>query len=48
MIQGMAHLPSKERLNDLGLFWEKRRLRENLRVAFPHLKRTIIKKGKTL
>ena len=39
MIQGMEHLPCVDRLRELGLFsLEKRRLWEDLRAAFQHIR----------
>jgi len=49
MIPGMEHLPSKDRLGDLGMFsLENRRLQGDLRAAISYLKGSIRKKGQTL
>ena len=50
MIQGMEHLPYKDRLRQVGLFTlEKGRLWDDLRVAFQYLKRVCIeRRGHTL
>jgi len=46
MIQGMEHLSYKDRLRELGLFsMEKRRLWEDPRAAFHHLKQGCKKEG---
>jgi len=46
MIQGMNHLPYKDRLRDLGLFSrEKRWLWGDFRVAFQYLKGSCKKEG---
>ena len=46
MIQGMKQLSYEDRLRELGLFClEKRRLRDDLIVAFQYLKGGCIKKG---
>ena len=48
MIQGMEHLPCKDRLKDLGLFTlEKKRLHDDLIVVCQYLK-GVYKKGQTL
>ena len=48
-IQGMEHLPYKDRLRELGLFSpEKRRLQRDLRVAFQYLKGSCKKEGDRL
>ena len=49
IIQGMEHLPYVDRLRELGLFsLEKRRLWEDLRAAFQHLKGSCKKEGDRL
>ena len=46
VIQGMEHLPYRDRLRELGLFsLEKRRVWGVLRVAFQYLKGAILKMG---
>ena len=49
MIQGMEHLPYKDRLRELGLFSvDKRRLQRDLMAAFQYLQGNCKKEGDKL